>query len=110
MFSDYNGYFKGGGTHRAPDGGSRWNVRRAMPLRDEGAHRQKSRVIGVRPEQTDGLTKKTTLPAAALGRRARRRRAARDGCARTAYIRSIIALPKPEQETWVAPGMSRAKS
>jgi len=26
------------------------------------------------------------------------------------YIRSIMALPKPEQETWVAPGMSRAKS
>jgi hypothetical protein len=26
------------------------------------------------------------------------------------YIRSIIALPKPEQETCVAPGMSRAKS
>jgi hypothetical protein len=26
------------------------------------------------------------------------------------YMRSIIALPKPEQETCVAPGMSRAKS
>ena len=28
----------------------------------------------------------------------------------TAYIRSIIALPKPEQETCVAPCISRAKS
>ena len=27
-----------------------------------------------------------------------------------AYIRSIMALPKPEQDTWVAPGISRAKS
>ena len=26
------------------------------------------------------------------------------------YIRSIMALPKPEHETWVDPGMSRAKS
>jgi hypothetical protein len=26
------------------------------------------------------------------------------------YIRSIIALPKPEQLTWVAPGIRRAKS
>jgi len=30
--------------------------------------------------------------------------------ARIRYILSIIALPKPEQETCVAPGMSRAKS
>jgi len=37
------------------------------------------------------------IPAAAASRPAR-------------YIRSIMALPKPEQETWVAPGMSRAKS
>jgi hypothetical protein len=26
------------------------------------------------------------------------------------YIRSIIALPNPEHDTWVAPGISRAKS
>lgn len=26
------------------------------------------------------------------------------------YILSIIALPKPEHETWVAPGIERAKS
>jgi hypothetical protein len=26
------------------------------------------------------------------------------------YIRSIMALPKPEHETCVEPGMSRAKS
>jgi hypothetical protein len=25
-------------------------------------------------------------------------------------MRSIMALPNPEHETWVAPGMSRAKS
>jgi hypothetical protein len=26
------------------------------------------------------------------------------------HMRSIIALPNPEHDTWVAPGMSRAKS
>ena len=26
------------------------------------------------------------------------------------YMRSIIALPNPEHDTWVAPGISRAKS
>ena len=29
---------------------------------------------------------------------------------RRSYIRSIMALPKPEQDTWVEPGIRRAKS
>jgi hypothetical protein len=39
-------------------------------------------------------------PGAAPGRRAAGRY----------YMRSIMALPKPEQDTWVAPGIRRAKS
>src|SRR6476660_2836626 len=33
----------------------------------------------------------------------------RSGTPQIAYMRSIMALPNPEHETWVAPGMSRAK-
>ena len=71
MFSDYNGYFKGGrtGASRADTVGE--SCTGSMPLRDKGAAAGGKRAEPVRREQTGGHAKKTTLRAAAQAARLR---------------------------------------
>jgi len=79
------------------------------PFAVEGLAAGAIRAIPMSAERTNGPTKKTTLRSPAGIPRSVAVCAARATLA-LAYIRSIMALPKPEHETWVEPGMSRAKS
>src|SRR6516165_297388 len=109
MFDDYNGYFKAVRTGAARSATVGRTCIGSMSLREEGARRRERGRFGRGPNGRTVTPKKQHF-----GRRSwrfafRRRRCSEE--ARTGrYIRSIMALPKPEQDTWVAPGMSRAKS
>ncbi len=84
MFDDCRGFFKYGRfVHHRIDAG-------AVPRAEAGS-----------------------APGAGIGQRAapaRPRARPSDAAWAAAYMRSIIALPKPEQDTWVEPCISRAKS
>ena len=109
MFDDYNGYFKGNRVG-APNFG-------AFPIAGRSNPHAPSRDLSrgaphaVRAfRRTENVrTKKTTLRPIVRNRLFCRLKVR--GTARaTRYILSIMALPKPEHETCVEPGMSRAKS
>jgi hypothetical protein len=109
MFDDYNRYFKGnpmfapyfdtGGSIRATQSPSAGKGLALLGVRVDARpdtiskRRPKKQQRVVRPDtrSTSGETGSGASPA-------------------TPYILSIMALPKPEHETCVEPGMSRAKS
>ena len=107
MFSDYNGYFKGGRTGEPRRTAVGETAGGAMPLRDGGTRAPRGLAIPDHAGTGGWVHQKNNTSA---GRRGglfpAREKVFRSG----GYIRSIMALPNPEQETWVAPGMRRAKS
>src|SRR5258705_13880730 len=106
MFDDCSGYFKGFRTGVVRFGTVGNICLGTIPLRGRGTWRRFIRAIRAPAMRTTAGPKKQHSV------RRDRNRAPRDRgrVAHWHYMRSIMALPKPEHDTWVDPGMSRAKS